>query len=374
LNSTASWPDGEFTLDHTADITSIREEWTKLADQAGNIFGTWEWADAWYRHLGEGSELAVGIARRADGTAASILPLCVVRERPIRMLRFVGAGPSDQLGPICAPCDLADGAAALRRHVLQTLGRSGIFLGERLRGEDNVGDRLGAIALRRAATPSLPIADRTFEQFLASRSRNLRQQVTGRERRLMQRYDVNYRLTEDLSQVEPDMRTLIRLHRSRWGDSGSVTFDGRHGDLHLEFARTALLNGWLRLWTMELDGAPMAAWYGLRYGGVESYYQAGRDTSCDHLNIGFVLLCHTIRQAFDDGLREYRFGLGDEPYKFRFAERDHGLDTVAITAGVRGRLALAGIGAALKAPARLRAVGLRVAKAGRGRPDRAQTL
>jgi CelD/BcsL family acetyltransferase involved in cellulose biosynthesis len=354
LNSTESPPDGEFTLDHIADIASIRDDWTRLADQAGNIFGTWEWADAWYRHLGEDSELAVGVARRADGTAASILPLFVVRERPIRVLRFVGAGPSDQLGPICAPRDLADGAAALRRHVIQTLGPSGIFLGERLWGDDNLASRLGAIALRRAATPSLPIAGRSFEQFLASRSRNFRGQVRRRERKLMQRYEVTYRLTQDLNQVEPDMRTLIRLHRSRWRDGDSVSFDGRRENLHLDFARTALQNGWLRLWTMELDGAPVAAWYGLRYGGIEYYYQAGRDPACDQLNVGFVLLCHTIRQAFDDGLREYRFGLGGEPYKFRFAERDPGLDTVAITAGVRGRVALAAIRAALKMPTRLR--------------------
>jgi hypothetical protein len=28
---------------------------------------------------------------------------------------------------------------------------------------------------------------------------------------------------------------------------------------------------------LEADGQPVAAWYGLRFAGVESYYQAGRD-------------------------------------------------------------------------------------------------
>jgi CelD/BcsL family acetyltransferase involved in cellulose biosynthesis len=77
-------------------------------------------------------------------------------------------------------------------------------------------------------------------------------------------------------------------------------------------------------------------------------------TPNNHLHVGFVLLCHTIRCAFQDGMREYRFGLGAESYKSRFAETDPGLDTVAIAAGARGRLALAAIHAALLMPERVR--------------------
>lgn len=134
------------------------------------------------------------------------------------------------------------------------------------------------------------------------------------------------------------MQTLIRLHEMRWSDGQSTAFSGGRAAFHIEFAKRALDKGWLRLWIMEIDDEPVAAWYGLRYADVDTYYQSGRDPAFERLNVGFVLLCHTIRCAFADGMRAYRFGLGDEPYKSRFAESDPGLETVAITTGARGRM------------------------------------
>ena len=56
-----------------------------------------------------------------------------------------------------------------------------------------------------------------------------------------------------------------------------------------------------------------------------------------------VLLAHTVRTAFEDGAREYRFLRGDEPYKYRFAEADAGVDTVAVGNGrLGGTIAVAG--------------------------------
>jgi hypothetical protein len=59
-----------------------------------------------------------------------------------------------------------------------------------------------------------------------------------------------------------------------------------------------------------------------------------------------VLLAHTIRAAFDDGVREYRFGRGQDPYKYRFTGQDPGLETVAAT---HGPAAGAALGAAVHA-------------------------
>jgi CelD/BcsL family acetyltransferase involved in cellulose biosynthesis len=89
-----------------------------------------------------------------------------------------------------------------------------------------------------------------------------------------------------------------------------------------------------------VDGRPAAVWYGLRFGGVDHYYQSGRDPRLGPLKVGFVLLAHTIRAACEDGMREYRFGLGDEAYKHRFCDRDPGLETVALTSGLIGRAGL----------------------------------
>jgi CelD/BcsL family acetyltransferase involved in cellulose biosynthesis len=94
----------------------------------------------------------------------------------------------------------------------------------------------------------------------------------------------------------------------------------------------------------------VAAWYGLRFAGTESYYQAGRNPAWDHRSVGFVLLAHSIRSAFDDGVQEYRFLRGQEAYKYRFAEEDAGLETIALTRGPAAKLALSAVRHAYASP------------------------
>lgn len=357
---------GALALEPVRDIASVRADWTRLADQSENVFSTWEWADAWLRYLGAGTKPAVAVAKDVTGRTTAILPLCVVRERPVRVVRLLGAGPSDELGPISAQSEREAATVALTQHAVQTLGASGIFLGERLRGRDPSPPHLSALVIRRSASPVLPLAGGSFEAFLASQSRNFRQQVRRLERGVARAGRLVYRLTENTERLESDLRTLMALHGARWGDERSGAFANGRASFHLQFARRALENGWLRLWILELDDRPVAAWYGLRYAGIESFYQSGRDPALDRLNVGFVLLCHTIRCAFEDGMREYRFGLGGEPYKSRFTELDPGLHTVAITTGAGGRLALAGLQAAFRSPPAMRRLAWRVT-GGRGR-------
>jgi CelD/BcsL family acetyltransferase involved in cellulose biosynthesis len=116
---------------------------------------------------------------------------------------------------------------------------------------------------------------------------------------------------------------------------------GPRADFHREFAALALERAWLRLWTLELDDRPVAAWYGFRFDGVEYYYQAGRDPGWDHASVGFVLLSHTIRSAFADGIRSYRFLRGGEGYKYRFANRDDTLQTIMASRTTVGHSAAA---------------------------------
>jgi CelD/BcsL family acetyltransferase involved in cellulose biosynthesis len=126
----------------------------------------------------------------------------------------------------------------------------------------------------------------------------------------------------------------------------------------------------LRLWRLELDGAPVAVWYGFRFGETEFAYQSGRDPTHEREGVGLVLLAHTIREALDDGMRAYRFLRGGEAYKAHFADADEPVTTWALartalgSAIVGGWRAVAGVraaGAASKpirasAAARLRAL------------------
>ena len=178
--------------------------------------------------------------------------------------------------------------------------------------------------MHREESPTLTIGGRSFDEFLASRSRNFREQVRRRERKLRREHEVEIRLS-DAERLDADLDTLFRLHEARWSEGESEALSGARASASTATSPAgALERGWLRLWVLEADGAPRAAWYGFRFAQMDWYYQSGRDPEWERQSVGFVLLSHTIRQAFDDGMLEYRLLRGGEEYKGRFASDDPG--------------------------------------------------
>ncbi|HEX8051929.1 MAG TPA: GNAT family N-acetyltransferase [Thermoleophilaceae bacterium] len=336
-------------IEEVRELEPLREDWQRLAEAAGSPFSTYEWAETWWRHYGAGRELHLLRCRDDAGRAFAILPLFLARSRPVRILRLVGQGAADQLMPICAPQDADAAAAALHEALRDGLAGWQALIADRLPGEEWA-ERLGGRALDRTPSPVLEAGGASFDDWLATRSKNFRDQVKRRERKLAKSHELAFRLTDDPARLDEDLGTLIRLHRERWGDA-SGSFEGGREEFHRDFARVALDRGWLRLWTLELDGRPAASWLGYRFGGDEWYYQAGRDPELEREAVGFVLMAHTVRAALDDGVARYRLLLGGEGYKDRFANADHGLHTTMLGRGVLGQVLAVGAETAATRPA-----------------------
>ena len=334
------------TYEAIASFEEARPDWDALAAAARNPFGTYEFATAWWRVYGVDRELALTRVRADDGTLIAILPLYRADRGPLRLLRFVGHGPADEGGPLCAEEHRPLALAALRHHA-DALGARGLLVAERVSGYGGTAATLGGRVVRREDSPVLEIAGQEWEEWLAGKSSNFRGQVRRMERRLGRDHELRFRRTEHMAGLPADLETLFRLHELRWADGGgSDAFSDDRRALHRDFAARALERGWLRLWTAEIDGEPAAAWYGLRHAGRDWYYQFGRDPRWDEYKIGFVLLVHTIRDAFAAGAAAYHFGLGDEEYKSRFATHAPVLETLIAGRSPAAWLATAGILAA----------------------------
>jgi CelD/BcsL family acetyltransferase involved in cellulose biosynthesis len=333
------------------DLKSRGELWAELAARSGNIFATQEWISTWLRHFGAGVEPLL-VECRQGGRPFAILPLCVVRRGPLRFSRFLGFGIGDVLGPICDPADATLAGEALRR-ATNEVGVPAVLLAENLPG-GKTAQALGGTVLQTVANPRLDFEGASWEEYLKTRSRNVREKVRRSARKLDEAHAVSYRLAEDPAGLEAAFDQLIRLHRLRWGPEGPLCQEPIAA-FHRDLAGELLAKGWLRLWLMELDGEPAAAWYGYRFDGTESFYQGGRDPRFDRLSIGFLMLTWTIKAAFDDGLGRYAFLRGDEPYKDRFASADDGLES---RLWGRGPIVSAAVAAMRSAPLRHRAAKL----------------
>lgn len=329
--------EGGLTLEPLGGLDEVRAEWAALAEAAGNPFATPEWCELWLGHIGSGLEQLFFASRRKDGTPAAIVPLVVTRGRYVRKARFLGFGPSNELGPIASPADREAAAVVLREALAATRGEWDAFIGEHLPGS-GWASRLGATLVGRKADPVVRGQWESWDDYLASRSSNFRQELRRKERRLRER-GLSFREVRDAGELDGALDVLFELHRARWGEQASRWFAGREA-FQREFSRVALERGWLRVSLMELEGRPVAAYHGLRFGESEWSYQFGRDPAEDGSSVGLLVAAHAVRRSIEEGAAAFRLGPGDQPYKLRFATGDDGLETVGRARGLRGRAAL----------------------------------
>ncbi|MFY9741116.1 MAG: GNAT family N-acetyltransferase [Candidatus Sulfotelmatobacter sp.] len=79
-------------------------------------------------------------------------------------------------------------------------------------------------------------------------------------------------------------------------------------------------SGWLKISQLEIDGQAIAWNYGFRYASSWFWYLPTFQTEFEHASPGSCLLRLLVEEAARDAaLRWFDLGLGDEPYKERFA-------------------------------------------------------
>jgi CelD/BcsL family acetyltransferase involved in cellulose biosynthesis len=325
-------------------LPALRDDWSRLASASRNLFAAWEWNELWWRHYGRGRPLRIAVLRDGDEVAA-ITPLYVWSRRPLRILRLIGHGHGDLLGPISSREDAAD---ALR--LALAAERYDLFAGDWMAGDRDWAGLLRGRVVRRTGYPILRFAEgSSWQDFLALQSPRFRKTVRHRRNRLEGSHEVTYRYA-DTASLERDLDAAFGLHRARFREHPGCLFCGDHEPFQREFAAIALERGWLRLLLLEVDGEAVGCDYGFVFENAYFAYQGGRDPAWDRYSVGFLLEVESIRRMLEAGAAEYRFLGGEEPYKYRFPTEDPRLETVLAPATRRGRLAAAALDGAWRLP------------------------
>jgi CelD/BcsL family acetyltransferase involved in cellulose biosynthesis len=307
-------------------IRAVESDWRDLATARGNAFVTPEWFWAIRRHYGEAEDTIAAIVRTSDDALAGLIPLALDGRG---LVRFAGSGLGDHFEPL-AGAGGADAVAGAVGRALAAEGRGRALLLENVAADGSWWARLAAangyrghpLVDRRSELPSVALDGLSWDEYLATKSRNLRSQVGRKFRALERDHDAAVRWTGAGDDVATEMATLFRLHDMRWESRpGTSSLTGaRARAFHADFAAALAERGWLRLCFLEADGRPVAGWYGWRIGERFAYYQAGFDPAWADKSVGFVLLSQTIRAAADEGAARYDMLLGDEAFKGRFAD------------------------------------------------------
>jgi CelD/BcsL family acetyltransferase involved in cellulose biosynthesis len=307
------------------------DQWDHLLAQGDTdvVYLTWMWQRSWWDAAGDGELLLIAAER--NGQVVALAPFYSVSG----MVYFIGCGEADYLdflGDVGDPQVLDTLLGAARNNVRG-------FVGFKLDGvldSSGTAQRLEAAAQRlkldffqREENPA-PRVD--FSNPEIGRSAANKKSLRKLERYFRLRGPMEVRRFCDGEMILPQLEDFFAQHTARWGvttfshEGGSLNFLDPQQRVFMErLTRRAAQAGWLRFTRLDWQGRPIAYEFGYCYGGT---YFGG--PSCFAIDLarrspGQVLLRHLLLAAVEEGAHRYDFGIGDEPYKYRFATH---VDTV----------------------------------------------
>ncbi len=312
------------------EMAALEPEWQTLAAActAATIFQTWEWNAAWWKHYGKGGRRLRLVTFRDDtGTLVGLAPLMTSfwYLTPLRRLSFLGTGTSDYLDALAAP-GWEPAVAENLYDYLETTGgwqiadfqqlRAGSFLRQHFPPKAS---RLTVLDVLGEACPFLPLpAD--WDTLLRGLGKKTRANVGYYDRALAKVYAVEIGPVTDESKLDGEMARLFELHARRWNQRWLPgVFSGKRVQaFHRDAARWLLRRGWLRLFTLKLDGETQASLYCFGYGDRLCYYQGGFEPTLARLSLGTVLTARAMQTAVLEKRAVFDFLRGDEPYKAKW--------------------------------------------------------
>ena len=289
-------------------------------------FMSWAWHRAWAEAAPDGAAGVGLLLRSDDGNADAVLPLArrrmLFHRVPVTALTWAigDMGCPDYLDVPATP--QADLSALVPE--LESLDWQVIVLSNLAPDAPNTRKLCAALVERGHtihreplwACPYLDLAA-DWERYLGGLTKSRRQALRYMDRSLRRRHSV---MVTDYNgdRIAEGWRHLVDLHQRRWtsqeGEQGALS-DPAIQRLHLRFATELSRRGELWLTTLDLDGAPAAAWYGFTSGDTVYFYQCGRDPRWEKESVGQVLIAEMMRRAIERGFKRFDFLRGNDAYK-----------------------------------------------------------
>jgi CelD/BcsL family acetyltransferase involved in cellulose biosynthesis len=331
-----------FTLEFLGDPEELAgtKDWNLLAGSAGSPFLTVQWLTAWWRAFGAGRCTCLALR---DSRGSLRAGACCRRLTGGRLAATANAHSGDW--------DVVATDPQARRALWQALsglGAGAVHLaGIRSRESLNEADQefrasgYSTVQATGVRSPYLALPE-SWDDLLASVSRNLRSQLGRRRRSLEREGRLVFRTTAGGEELERDLATFLRVESSGWkaGTATSILSDPRTERLYMDFSKAAAAAGWLRLHFLELDDVPVAADLNCAFAGGIFLIKTGFDERYGRFSPGLVLRGEVLRAAVQEGASFYDFLGGPDSYKLRWTTELRPRSAIRAYRGARRPLAL----------------------------------
>ena len=282
------------------------------------------WLLAWWRHFGEGGQLAVHVAYRGDELVGA-LPLCIRRRRGLRVLTFMGAEQIALADMLLAEDAAAEVPDALAERAASTQHDFADFHG--LPSSSRLAAGLGPSRLQLIVRAEAPVLElngsdwqTVYQTRLSSKQRALHRR---RCRQLAKLGRIETTIARTPEELAPALEDAFELHALRWrGRPDRSVFGTPPGkDFHREATSAVGRDDAVRIVTLKLDGRPIAFVYNFVLGETMYCYRLAFDPEFQRFSPGLVNRYDSLDYAFAEGATRVEFFGGLERYKLELATR-----------------------------------------------------
>lgn len=306
-----------------------RAEWNALVarSQTNSAFQTFEWHSSWWRVFGGDVQLLLLLAE-SDGQMVGVAPLMVSDRRLLgrwrRVVEFIGTGSSDYCDFITDParCEVLPLMLSWllenenQWDVLQltnipntssTLSTLAEFFSER---------RYPADVRLLYEAPTRLFGDPVQDQQLVKK-KSLRRHYNYFRRSGQLEFKHCQTAEEIMGYLDLFFEQHIR--RRALTDTPSLFLDERQRVFYREVVWTLAPTGWLRFSVLLFNQTPLAFHFGFEYGNRLIWYKPTFNVEYARHSPGEVLIKCLLEYALDRGVAEFDFTIGEEAFKYRFA-------------------------------------------------------
>jgi CelD/BcsL family acetyltransferase involved in cellulose biosynthesis len=310
-------------------LAARKADWNALVERShtATVFQTYEFHESWWRVFGGGARAAVLLAE--NGTELlGVAPLMVIERRFLgrtqRVVQFIGTRSFDY-------CDFLIDTA--RDEVLPLLlGRFAELVGEfdvlYLRDIPGTSPTLGAMQQRfESHKPPIDVRvlyqapTRLFNDPAADRQLANKKSLKRHYNYFRRTGELEVRHCRSLAEVAPYLKRFFDQHVRRRAvtDTPSLFVEPRMREFFTTLASAVGEKGWLLFTIVLYNGEPIAMHYGFEYGGRIIWYKPAFDMELAKHSPGEVLIKSLIEYALEQGAAELDFTIGEEAFKYRFA-------------------------------------------------------
>ena len=308
---------------------ALRDDWNLLAASAvDTIFLTHAWLANWLQELAPEADLHVLTAREGERLVAA-LPLFGGQHTGTgRHWRIMGTGvlTPNHLDLVSDPALVGEARAGFVDLLLEASANWDVLEFDKLPADSGTVDAFAsAFAQAGLATSCSESAvcyvcdlPPTYEEYLASRSKNTRKKI-GETRRWLRKQPESIQLavadTEEASLHA--LESLERFHQQRWEAKGypGAFSDPRVVRFHDAEVRAAHASGNLRMYTLSDGDEILAVSYNFRVGATAQAYLTSFDSNWSKASPGVLLRAFVIEESIAEGATLFDWLEGAETYK-----------------------------------------------------------